>query len=256
MSRKSAPSSVLITGASSGLGGALARAYAAPGVFLALSGRNRQRLEATAEACRRAGSEVETALVDVTDRTAMKEWIEETDAAHPLDLVIANAGISSGSGGSGESEDQVRDIFAVNLAGVLNTVLPVMPLMQDRRRGQIALMSSLAGLRGLPSAPAYAASKAAVKSYGEGLTGLLAADGIRVSVVCPGFVESGITARNTFPMPLLMKAPKAAAKIRRGLEKGRPLIAFPWQLYWTLWLLADLPRWLSDRLFGRLPKKS
>lgn len=249
------PRSILITGASSGIGQALAELYAEPGVFLALSGRDRDRLEAVAESCRSRGAEVAAETVDVTDRAAMLTWISAMDSDHPLDLVIANAGISAGTGGGGEDEDQVRDIFAVNLAGVLNTVFPALAPMRMRKRGQIAIISSIVAFRGMPGAPAYSASKAAVKAYGEALRGSLAADGIRVSVVCPGFVESRITARNKFPMPLLMKADKAARKIKRGLRRGKPLIAFPLLMVWLMRLVGALPAWIGDPLLKRAPKK-
>ncbi len=148
------PGAILITGASSGIGAALAGAYAGPGAFLALAGRDRRRLEAVAGACRARGASVAAETVDVTDRAAMARWVEGTDDDHPLDLVIANAGISAGTGGQGEDEEQTRAIFAVNVEGVVNTVLPVIPRMRARAYGQIAVMSSVAGLRGLPGAPA------------------------------------------------------------------------------------------------------
>ena len=127
------PRSILITGASSGLGEALARAYAGPGVTLALSGRDGRRLEAVAEACRALAAEVTAEVVDVTERDAMGRWIEAADDARPLDLVIANAGISAGTGGTDDPEAQARAIFAVNLTGVLNTVHPVVARMRARR---------------------------------------------------------------------------------------------------------------------------
>ena len=242
------PRSILITGASGGIGAALARAYARPGVFLALSGRNEERLDKVAGACRNRGAEADGRVIDVTDGPAMARWLAGMDGGHPLDLVIANAGISG-------AEERAREIFAVNLAGVLNTVLPAVPPMRGRGRGQIAIMSSIAAIRGLPSAPAYAASKAAVKSYGEGLRGSLAADGVRVSVICPGFIKSRMTAPNRFPMPFLMEADKAAGIIRRGLAREAPLIAFPWPMVWGMRLVSTLPSPIADALLGRVPAK-
>ena len=249
------PGAILITGASSGIGAALARAYARPGAFLALAGRDRRRLEAVAGACRDGGARVTAEIVDVTDQAAMARWVEGTDDAHPLDLVIANAGISAGTGGQGEDEEQTRALFAVNVGGVLNTVLPVVTRMRARKRGQIAVMSSVAGFRGLPGAPAYSASKAAVKAYGEGLRGWLAADGVRVSVICPGFVETPMTAGNPYPMPFLMQADRAAALIRRGLARDKARIAFPRPLYWAAWLLGALPPSITDPLLRKAPRK-
>ena len=249
------PAAVLITGASSGLGEALAREYAEPGRFLALSGRDKGRLKNVAIACRSFGAEVEAKTVDVADRDATRRWIEKIDAGHCLDLVIANAGISSGSGGRGENETQARDIFSVNLAGVLNTVWPALTPMRERGHGQIAIISSIAAFRGLPGAPAYSASKAAVKTYGEALRGWLEPDGVRVSVVCPGFVRSRMTEGNIYPMPFIMDADKAAHIIRKRLERDKARIGFPWPTYALAWLAGTLPPGWTDALFKRLPKK-
>jgi short-subunit dehydrogenase len=265
------PRSILITGASSGIGRALALHYAGAGTFLALSGRDSGRLATVAQACRARGADVATETVDVRNRDAMSAWISGVDEEHPLDLIVANAGVSGGTGDAGdpqagdpqagnpqagEEEAQVREIFAVNLSGVLNTVWPALPSLRARSRGQIAIISSLAGFIGLPGAPAYGASKAAVRSYGEGLRGWLAGEGIRVSVVCPGFVESRITAQNTFPMPFFMTAEKAAAIIARGLARNQGRIAFPWPMALTMGLLNALPAEWASRLMRRAPKKT
>ena len=180
---------------------------------------------------------------------------DPVDERGPLDLVIANAGISGGTAG-GEGEEQVRSIFAVNLDGAMNTVLPVVPRMQARRRGQIALMSSLAAFRGLPGSPAYSASKAAVKTWGEALRGALKRDGIEVSVICPGFVRTPMTAVNPYTMPMLMDAAAAAGLIKRRLARNHGRIAFPWPMYALVWFLGALPPALTDPLFARLPEKS
>ncbi len=247
---------ILITGASSGLGAALAQAYAARGVHLFLAGRDLSRLSEIAALCRARGAEAATAIVDVTDRPLMAEWIAAADRAAPLDLVIANAGVSGGSGWSGgESADQTRRIFAVNLDGLVNTVLPAIEAMRPRRKGQIALMASLSGFRGFPSAPAYCASKAAVRVWGEGLRGGLAKDGIGVTVICPGFVRTPMTAVNRFPMPFLMTAEKAGSLMRRGIDANRARLSYPWPMAAIAWLLAALPPHWTDPLLERLPAK-
>jgi short-subunit dehydrogenase len=171
----------------------------------------------------------------------MATWIAACEAAGPLDLLIANAGISAGVGGEPDFAAQTRLIFGVNLDGVLNTVLPAVEAMRQRGQGQIALVASVAGFRGLPSAPAYCASKAAVKVWGEGLRGWLAQDGVGVSVILPGFVESRITAANDFSMPFLMSAERAAAKIKRGLARNQGRIAFPWPTVFVSWVGRHLP---------------
>ncbi|MFN3461405.1 MAG: SDR family NAD(P)-dependent oxidoreductase [Oceanibaculum sp.] len=250
------PKHILITGASSGLGAELARTYAVPGIALALTGRDAARLEAVAEQCRAQGATVETAVLDVTDAAALEGWMLARDEALPIDLAIANAGISAGTGGDTEPVEQVRRIFAVNVDGVMNTVLPLIPRMQARRRGQIALMASLAGFRGFPGAPAYCGSKAAVKIYGEGLRGVLAGSGIGVSVICPGYVRTPMTDRNGFPMPFLMDADKAARLIRDRLAANKARIAFPWPMLAAVWLLQALPPGFIDPLMRLLHSKS
>ncbi|MCC7260108.1 MAG: SDR family NAD(P)-dependent oxidoreductase [Alphaproteobacteria bacterium] len=250
------PRSILITGASSGIGAALAEAYAAPGVQLFLCARNADRLAEVAARCGARGARVTTACIDVTDSAAMEDWILKVNYDAPLELVIANAGISAGTAGGTESEKQARAIFAANLDGVLNTVLPIIPYMQTRRHGQIAIMSSLAGLRGMPGAPAYSASKAAVLAYGEGLRGWLRNDNVEVSVICPGFIRTPMTDVNRFPMPFIMDAAKAARIIRRGLARNKARIAFPFPMYAMLWLLRALPVALTDRLLAMMPEKA
>lgn len=251
------PRSILITGASSGIGRALALAYAKPGVTLFLGGRDGTRLSKLAVSCVALGASVHERGVDVTDRSAMAVWIADSDTINPLDLVIANAGITAGTNATDalEKETQVRRLFAVNVDGVLNTVLPALPLMQLREHGQIALMSSMAGFRGLAGASTYCATKAAVRVLGEGLRGSLNGSGISVSVICPGYVRTPMTDKNSFPMPFLMTVERAACIIRTGLARNRSRIAFPRRLYAALWLLQVLPITLTDAIVARLPRK-
>lgn len=250
-----APRSILITGASRGLGAALARAFAAPGVQLVLSARTQADLDSVAAGCRALGASASVAVADVTDAPAMAALIAAADEAGPLDLVLANAGISAGTAGGAESEAQTRRILAVNIDGVVNTVAPALDRMRRRGRGQIAIMSSLAGFRGYPGAPAYCASKAAIRVWGEALRARESALGIEVSVICPGFVRTAMTAGNAFPMPLLMDAEPAARIIRRGLARNRGRIAFPWPVYAATRLFAALPGGVVDPLMRRLPHK-
>ncbi len=250
------PRAILVTGASSGIGEALALVYARPGTTLFLSGRDAERLTATADACRARGAVAEGRVLDVRDRDAMAAWIADCDARAPLDLVIANAGISGATAGEPDANaDLTREILAVNLDGVVNTVLPAAAAMSARGGGQIALMASLAGYAGMPGAAAYCASKAAVKVWGEGLRGELAARGVGVSVICPGWVDSRITRSNRFPMPFFLTAERAADLIARGLRRDRARIAFPWPTALAAWMLMSLPASLSSRLTRGLPKK-
>lgn len=249
------PRSILITGASSGLGRALALGYAADGVTLFLGGRDAARLEEVGAACAAAGAVADCTVVDVTDADAVRQWVAGADQRRPLDLVIANAGISAGLGGGQEGESQTKRIFAVNLDGVIHTVLPAISKMRERGRGQIAIMSSLAGFRGFPGAPAYGGSKAAVRSWGEALRGAVHRHGIEVSVICPGFVRTPMTDVNRFPMPFLMDGDRAARIIRRGLARNRGRIAFPLPMYAMVWLFMALPAAVVDPIVRRMPDK-
>lgn len=253
----SSPKRILITGASSGIGRALALHYARPGVFLALTGRSLPRLKDVAEECEKVGAQAVYSALDITDRAAVKGWVGSVQQAAPLDLVIANAGISGGTGGlpNGESVEQARWIFDVNLGGVLNTVDAVLPVMMAAGRGQIALMSSLAGFCGWHGAPAYSASKGAVRLYAEGLRGSLRPAGVQVSVICPGFVDTPMTAVNPYAMPFMMSAPRAAAVIARGLERNKGRIAFPWPMYMLAGVIGILPDALAEVVLSQFPAK-
>lgn len=247
--------SILITGASSGLGAALATAYASPGIQLHLGARRADLLEKVAADCRARGALVSVEAIDVTARDRMADWIGRAHQERPLDLIIANAGISGGTHGGVESDDQVRAIFSVNVDGVFNTVLPAIPLLTAQGRGQIAIMASLAGHRGFPGAPAYCGSKAAVKVWGEGLRGDLKAHKVGVSVILPGFVVTPMTDANDFKMPFLMPAERAAGIIQRGLARNKARIAFPWPTAFVAWLLGALPPAWTDPLLRAAPRK-
>lgn len=253
------PKIIIITGASSGIGAALALHYAAPGVTLGLSGRDAARLESVALACHSRGAFVEPRVVDVTNADGMDAWIQGFHDRHGgLDLVVANAGVSGGTGGNptmSEDTEQVRTLFAVNVDGVINTVHPALALMEHNRRGQIAIMASLAGFNPWPGAPAYGATKAAVRMYGEALAAAVRPKGVVVSVVCPGFVQSRMTAVNDFPMPLMMDADRAAIIIARELARGRVRIVFPLPIYWLVRFLGALPPAFVGRFLAHLPQK-
>jgi short-subunit dehydrogenase len=244
---------ILITGASSGIGRALAELYAAPGVTLLLTGRHADRLREAEEACRGKGAEVLSTTIDVTDRPRFERKILEWDDKHPVDLVIANAGISGGL--DRENAAKFLEIMQINLDGTFNTIHPLIPRMTARRKGQIALMSSMAGFRGMPNAPAYSISKVAVRATGEALRPLLRKDGVTVSTIHPGFIRTPLTDVNTFPMPFLMSVEKAAGIIRAGLEKDRAVIAFPWQMHLLVRVLCLLPRGAADWILARAPRK-
>ena len=238
---------ILITGATSAIGSALAREYAASGVTLYLHGRNAERLQEVAAACQAQGAQAVTTRLDVRDFTALRAWLEELG---PLDLVIINAGMNAHIGPNGEPEpwDEVEALLDVNLKAAMVMVQTVLPAMRARGRGQIALVSSLAGYFGLPVTPTYSATKAGLKAYGEALRGWLAPEGIRVNVVMPGYVKSPMCDDMPGPKPFLWSPERAAKAIRRGLARDEARISFPFPLNWGAWWLAVLPASLSVRL--------
>ncbi|NKC32238.1 SDR family NAD(P)-dependent oxidoreductase [Falsiroseomonas selenitidurans] len=249
---------VLITGASSGLGRALAEACAAPGVTLHLSGRDEARLAAAAAACTARGATVRPAVLDVTDAAAMAGWI---GTAGRLDLVIANAGVSGGTGAATEPPEQAARIFATNLGGVLNTALPALQAMAgqapgaDGLRGRVAVVASLAAFVAAPGAPAYCASKAAVQRWAEATDASQRRHGIRLHAICPGYIRTPMTARNPFPMPWLMTPEQAATRTLAGLAAGRVRVAYPRRLYALSRIAGALPPAWRNALMGRLPAK-
>jgi short-subunit dehydrogenase len=251
------PNSILITGASSGIGKALALRYARPSVTLFISGRNKERLTEVACLCAEKGADVRDKVIDVTDCDAMNEWMIEANKDKEIDLVIANAGISGGTGGSksGESSQQANDIFNINVNGLLHTIYPLLPSMIERGRGQIAIMSSLASFSAWPGAPAYSASKAAVRFYGEALRGAMLSKGVKINVICPGFIETPMTAVNNYKMPFMIDADESARIIMEGLAKNKGRIAFPWQTYMISKALSFIPSALSIRLLSMMPEK-
>ncbi len=248
------PTRLLITGASSGIGRALALAYARDGASLFLLGRDAARLEATAEACRAAGaSEVETRVADVRDREAMARLVELAHGARPIDILVANAGVATGlsPGQILETPEAVRATFAINVTGVFNTVEPAILAMCGRRRGQIAIVGSMAGVRGLPYSPAYCAAKAATHLYADSLRGALAPHGVKVSLIVPGFVRTPMSARTKSWQPGAISDEAAAQIIKRGLERRRPVIAFPRFMYYAMRFFTFLPPSLVDGVMRR-----
>jgi short-subunit dehydrogenase len=217
---------------------------------LGLIGRDPQRLAAVGEACRGAGARVQSAALDVGDMDAMAAWLSDFDAAAPVDLLIANAGVSSGTRPNGGLEGLVaaRAVVRTNLLGVMHTVEPLLPAMLARGRGQIAMVASVAAYRGLPDSPAYCASKAGVLMYGEALRAALAPHGLAVSVIVPGFFASPMSERFIGSKLFLMDGEAAVTRVRGGLDRRAGRIVFPRRLAWLLRLADLLPPWVGDRV--------
>ena len=242
----------IITGASSGIGRALAVECARRGDRLFLCGRDASRLDEALAECRALGASAHGRVVDVVDEGAMREWIRSCDDAAPLDRVFAKAGVGTGV----ESEENVRRTFATNVDGTVNAVLPALEAFRSRGAGgQIVITASIAGYGPLASCPSYSATKACVKTWGLALRGALRKEGIRVSVVCPGFVRSRLTAANTCPMPFLMDADKAARVILSRVDRNVGLIAFPWPMRFATWALSVLPAWINGLVNRLVPDK-
>ena len=243
----------VITGASSGLGASLAVAYAGPQVALGLIGRDRARLTAVAETCKTAGATVETAALDVADGAAMADWLTAFDRTHPVELVVANAGTSGGTDPGAAFEPAPTTIrqIAVNLLGVVNTVAPLLPALCQRGRGRVAIIASVAALRGLPYSPGYCASKAGARAYGEALRPLLQDRGVGVSVVCPGFFTSRMTDRWEGPTPFLFTGERAARRVKRGIDRGKARIDFPLPLVLGMRFCDLAPALLGDAIMRR-----
>lgn len=245
---------VVITGASSGIGEALAIECAKRGDRLFLCGRNAQRLENTAEKCRALGAATDAETIDVTDSEAVAQWLTQCENKAPIERVFANAGVSTGE----ETSDNVRRTFATNVGGVVNTVLPALEIFrngQERTTKQIVITSSIAGYGPLKACPSYSATKSCVKTWGLALRGMLAPEGIAVSVICPGFIRSRITDANTCPMPFFMEADKAASIILKRADKNKGMISFPWPMRLSTWFLSIMPQFLNELINKLLPKK-
>lgn len=172
------------------------------------------------------------------------------DSATPIDCLIASAGVTMVTAVPGGVEDLSRspELFDVNLNGMMNTLAPIAPRMRRRRAGQIALFGSIAAFAPPPDSPTYAASKAAIVAFGLATRSLYHADGVSVSVVCPGFVDTPMTGSYTSAKPFLVSAEDAARRIRRGLERRQALIAFPWPVYFAVRLQQFLPDPLRRRV--------
>lgn len=244
---------IAITGASGGLGQALAAAYAAPGRHLLLCGRDADRLAAAARVATAAGAQVDLLPASLADPDAFAAALAAFDARCPVDLLIVGAGVKTGNTDGIEAPAQLRRVVAVNLTGALLTVQAVLPGMRRRGAGRIALVSSLAARSPHADLLSYSATKAGVEAYAVALRRSLVGSGVGVSLVLPGFVDTPMTDRHEGATPFLIAPDEAALRIRRGLEAGRRTIAFPRRLALLIALRnALLPAALSDRIEARL----
>jgi short-subunit dehydrogenase len=249
-----APGRVFITGASSGIGAALARHYAARGATLGLVARRAEALAAVAETLSPACA---CYAADVTDAAAMHAAAQDFIARHGLpDVVIANAGISVGT--SPEDGDDIAvlaRVLATNVVGLAATFQPFVAPMRAARSGTLVGVASVAGFRGLPGAAAYSSSKAGAITWLESLRTELHGSGVRVVTLCPGYVDTPMTRVNRYRMPFLLPADEAARRFARVIDRGRRFAVVPWPMWLASLVLRALPRPLYERAFARAPRK-
>ena len=247
-------SRIFITGASSGIGEALARHYAAQGATLGLVARRGTELGRLAA---ELGAATRTYACDVRDAQSMRAAAADFVASHGSpDVVIANAGISRGTLTQVSADTRAfEEIIAINLIGMVNTFQPFVDAMTAARRGKLVGIASVAGYRGLPGAAAYSASKAAVIAYLEALRVELNPSGVRVITICPGYIATPMTKGNPYPMPFLLSADAAATKIGRIIERGASYAVIPWQMAVLARILRVVPNWLFDRVLMDAPRK-
>jgi len=253
--RNNQPASILITGATGAIGSALAKHYAKPSANLILQGRNTDKLNQVAKQCRAAGASVTEASLDLCDRHALTQWLDDLLAHSVPDLVFANAGMNIDTGAKAEGEvwSETEQLLELNVRSTCYLAHRMAKAMREQGRGHLVLISSLAAWFGLPVTPAYSASKAAVKAYGEGFKGWLEGSGVAVTVVMPGYVSSAMCHAMPGPKPFLWQPEKAAHFIANSVAKKRTRVSFPFPLNWGCWWLAILPAGISHklvRLFG------
>ena len=240
---------VMITGASSGIGRALALEIASRGAKLGLVARRVQVIEEVVRDIEAAGGKAMSLPADVQDVNSISAAANTLRARlGPIDVLIANAGIGPTRDAADFSAEEVSDVINVNVIGVSNSVAAVIPEMVGRGSGQLVAISSLAAYRGLPKSAAYCASKAAVSAFFESLRLDLEPRGIDVTIIHPGFIKTPLTEGRSMQMPYLMELDDAVAKIVRAIEKRRKRYSFPWQLATIVRAGMIMPIWMYDRI--------
>jgi short-subunit dehydrogenase len=248
MAQSLPPQVAVITGASSGIGWALAKVLAELGYKVGLVARRAELLATLADEIRQAGGIAASAPADVGQRQQTLQAIHSlAERLGPVDLLIANAGVGKPTLLDPVNVADVEEMVRVNLLGVVYSIEAVLPAMLRRGQGHLAAVSSLGAYKGLPGESAYCASKAAVNTYMEGLRIQLRGRGIAVTTLCPGFVRTPMTAINTSPMPFLLEPDAAARRMVRAIQRRRKVYNFPWPMALFMKLVGCLPDWLIAR---------
>jgi short-subunit dehydrogenase len=243
---------VMITGASSGIGKGVALEVAGRGANLGLVARRQELLDEIVDAIRSRGRKAIAVTADVRDANAMKAAADRIrDALGPIDILIANAGIGTSSHISQLDPNHVANVIGINVLGAANSVAAVVPQMVERGQGQLVAISSLAAYRGLAKSAAYCASKAAMSSYFESVRIDLRGTGVGVTIIHPGFIKTPLTAGREAHMPYLMELDYAVPKIVSAIEKGRKSMAFPWQLATVVRAGMLMPAFMYDWIAAR-----
>ena len=226
--------SIVITGASNGIGAALATQLAQPGRQLALIGRDPGRLQSVTNQCQLQGADCIAASIDVRDAQRLSTFVEEVERHRPIDLLICNAGILDGRRADQvvENGTVAREVLEINLLSAIDLLHQVLPAMRRRGSGGIVLVASLASFVPLADAPAYSASKAGLMSYGMALRDAVGAEGVQVTVACPGYVSTGMAKMHKGPRPNEISAERAAALILSGFRRNAGLVGFPVVPFW------------------------
>lgn len=246
---------VFITGASSGIGQALAQHYAKEGAIIGLAARRADLLTTLQNSL---PSETAIYPLDVRNAEALEKAAQDFIARFGSpDIVIANAGVSAGT--LTENKDDIntfKGVIDINLLGMVHTFQPFIKSMKQAKKGSLVGIASVAGIRGLPGAGAYSASKAAVITYLESLRVELAPEGVHVTTIAPGYIKTPMTDINQYAMPFLMAPEVAAKKFAQAIAKKKRFIVIPWQMGWLARIMKCLPPWLWDYMMKHAPRKA
>lgn len=238
---------IIITGASSGLGAGLAKRYAKAGNHLYLIARRIERLKALATIIKKSGAEVTLFEADVTDFDTMQQ-IAKTFAQIDLDLIILNAGISTGHSSDNPPFEVAKKVYDTNLLSLHAFLEPIIPQLKTQKKGHVVFISSLASLLTMPTSIIYGSSKRAMNAYAEGLRFMLHPYHIDITVIKPGFIASELTDKNDFEMPFLLSLEKGVARIEKAIRKRKRIYAFPLRFVLIISALNFLPLFLRTRL--------